>query len=160
MIRHEPSVKSRQCREGSRVGSLVSAVPPETECENATRLTRSMTPIPESFEEYGSSLSEESLQQQPPLSATAASGGFFLDRLAHLAGRRCNDARLEHRPGAEGREKQREAPSYASSVSEMHFKLSFLPLCPNYSSCPLHLHCLSLDTCPSASYSSVNSPSH
>ena len=55
VLRYKPSVKCRQCREGNRVGSLVSAVPTETECENATRLARSMTPIPELFEECGSS---------------------------------------------------------------------------------------------------------
>ena len=44
-------------------------------------------------------------------------------------------------------EPKEETKAYASSVSEMHFNLSFLPLCPNYSSCPLHPHSLSLDTC-------------
>ena len=85
-----------------------------------------MTPIPELFEECGSSTPVfiGGIVAAATIERYRCIRRLFLDRLAHLAGPRCNDARLEHRPGAEGREEEREREREREAVRTLSFHSS------------------------------------
>lgn len=113
VITYKPPVECRPRREGDRAGQLgigsgSAGRHRVRECDRASKIYDADPRVVGRIWNKEGKLFIGGIVAAATIDRYRCFRRLSLDRLAHLAGPRRNHARLEHRPAAEGREKQRE----------------------------------------------------